>query len=76
MKGILLKGHLDQNKDRPAESFMLLLNIKKNTCRTTPIVTVPFYLSLIHRLQVKKSLQKKAAFNKTYIWVWGVTYFV
>ena len=53
MKGMERPTPVDQNKDRPAESFMLLLNNKENT-NHTPIT---FYLLLIHCLQVKKSLQ-------------------
>ena len=36
MKGMERPTPVDQNKDRPAESFMLLLNKKKNTYYHSP----------------------------------------
>ena len=46
MKGMERPTPIDQNKDRPAESFMLLLNNKKNTYHSpNPLLSVVDSLS-------------------------------
>ena len=46
MKGMERPTPIDQNKDRPAESFMLLLNTKKNTYHSpNPLLSVVVLLS-------------------------------